>query len=430
MEAPAAAAGRLCLGFLSGETARIGAASTGNSALRLIANIRMDKLRPYLALLIVSLVLYIPVMTRAAAAQADFGGHILLALALPDSTRNVFHVLFHAVFLSIHRLAPSIPHSTAALLAILLLMTPVPMMAFALLRKATGDALPASLLIALSLALTILAPVAIWPSRSMLGYFNPVVYHNPTSIAARLFVIPLSLLALRIFQPGAIGSLNQKLYITLLSGAVVLLATLAKPSFTFVLLPGCCLFALWRRLRRQRVDWVLLVFGFCLPGACLLGLLHLLAYESAGGSTYAVGLFTTMRYWIPTWRIPIQFLLSLVFPLAVLALYYERACRHLYVKLCWLIFAVSAAIAYLLYEGGDRLGHGNFVWGSYNAIFLLMFASLWFLLEQHRREQHQGSADLSVAGFRVSRRVAIACIAFALHLICGIAYYVRFATEF
>ncbi|MCY3831583.1 MAG: hypothetical protein OXG85_01125 [Chloroflexi bacterium] len=227
---------------------------------------RMDKLQPYLFLLAVSFLVYLPVMTHAAAEFVDFGNHIKKALALPDSVTYVTHVLFHAVFLSVHRLAPQIPRASAALVAILSLMLPVPLMAFAIFKRAAGDALPTAILISLAIGLTILAPVTIWSNQFMIGYLNPIVYHNPTSIAARLFVIPLSLLALFVFC-GHPRTANQRVYTTLLSASVVLLGTLAKPSFTVVLLPGCCLFALWRLFRRQRVDWLLLVCGFCLPGA-------------------------------------------------------------------------------------------------------------------------------------------------------------------
>jgi len=391
----------------------------------------MHKLRPYLLLLALSLIVYLPVMTRATSEFVDFGNHIKKAHALPNLERPFGHVLFHAVFLVVHSLAPQASNASAALAAILLLMLPVPMMAFAILRRAAGEALPTVILMSLAIALTLLTPFTIWADKFMLGYLNPIVYHNPTSIAARLFVIPLSLLALRIFDGMSYRSLNQRVYITLLSGAVLLLATLAKPSFTVVLLPGCCLFALWRLFRRQAVDWLLLVGGFCLPGALLMGLFFMLSYESQGqGSAIAFGFLTFMQHWIPTWRIPIQFVLSLLFPLAVFALYYERGRRHLFLNLCWVIFAVSAAITYLLYEDGRRFTHGNLIWSSYSAIFLLMFASLLFLVEQHRRERQLGRGGLTLLGLRVSRSVAVASIAFALHLLAGIAYYYRFITQF
>ncbi len=395
--------------------------------------IRLKGAVPYVLLLLLSLVVYLPVMTRASAAEVDFGKHITKALALPDSTDHLVHVLYHAIFLSIHELAPSVPHKTVALWAILLVMLPVPIMAFAVLRKAAGGggALPTNVLIAVSFALTILTPIAVWPSRSMLGYINPIVYHNPTSITARLFVIPLSLLALRIFQLQVGRSLNHRVYFLLLSASIVLLATLAKPSFTLALLPGCCLLAVWRLLRRQVVDWPLLLFGFCLPGASLMGLFFALAYVSNDSeSAIALGFLTQMQAWIPVWRIPVQLILSLLFPLAVYALYFEQARRHLYLNLCWVAFAVAAAAAYLLYESGDRLAHGNVVWGSYNAIFLLMFASLLFVVEQHARERQLGSGDFNSFGVAVSRNVAIASVCFGLHVLSGIAYYYRFVTQY
>ena len=366
-------------------------------------------------------------MKSASQRDVDFVTHIRIAQALPHSTHFVNHVLFHAIFRSIHHIAPSVPRTDAALLAILLVMLPVPLMVFALLRKAAGDSLSITVLIALSLALTIVASITIWLNRFMLGYINPIVYHNPTSITARLFVIPLSLLALRIFQAQPYRNLNQRVYIALLSATLLLLCILAKPSYAFALLPGCCLFALWRVFRRQRLDWLLLLCGFCIPGSLLLGLLYLLAYASADvESAIRIGVFTFIHQWIPTWRIPIQFLLSLVFPLAVFALYFERARRNLYLIMCWVIFAVGILPVYILYEDGIRISHGNFIWGSYNAIFLLMFASLLFLVKQHARESQSGSSDLSLFGLGISRKVAIALLAFGLHLLSGLAYYYRF----
>ena len=94
------------------------------------------RFRPYLLLLLLSLIVYLPVMTSASQIKIDFGLHIKFALEPPETTRLVNHVLFHAVFQSIHRIVPSLPHTDVALAAILLVMLPVPVMAFALLREA------------------------------------------------------------------------------------------------------------------------------------------------------------------------------------------------------------------------------------------------------------------------------------------------------
>ena len=386
------------------------------------------RFRPYLLLLVLGLIIYLPVMMHAIKLEVDFGSHIRRAVGLPENPQYVTHVLFHAIFLFIHRLAWFIPRSFSVMIAILAVMLPVPMITYALFRRAAGHTTSSGILIFISLALSIMSPITIWIDVGTLGYINPISYHNPTVITARLFVIPLSLLALRIFQEQAYRNLNQRVYVLLLSAVMVLLATLAKPSFTFALLPACCLFALWRSFKRKPVDWFLLL-GFCLPGICLMAIQYMIVYESADRtSTVAIGFLTVVREWIPIWRVPFQFLLSLVFPLAVFAMYFEQARQNLYLKMCWVIFAVAATQMYFLFEDGRRLANGNFVWGSYNAIFVLMFASLLFLLKQHAREYQLGSGEWMIFGMPVSRKVAFAFALFALHVVSGVAYYYRFIT--
>ena len=100
----------------------------------------------------------------------------------------------------------------------------------------------------------------------MIGYINPYVYHNPTLIALRLFVIPVSLLALRIFSNTSYRNANHRLYTLLLCASLVLRSTLAKQSFTLALIPGCFAFAAWRAFRGNRVDWILLSLRDLYPG--------------------------------------------------------------------------------------------------------------------------------------------------------------------
>ena len=80
----------------------------------------------------------------------------------------------------------------------------------------------------------------------------------------------------------------------------------------------------------------------------------------------------------------------------------------------------------LLYESGPRKWHGNFLWTSYNGIFLLMFASILFLLEQYVRELRHGYGSIQALNLRFSRRFAVALLLLGLHLLSGIAYYWRF----
>ncbi len=388
----------------------------------------MTYLRPYLVLVVLSLVIYLPVSLQASQFLHDYGNHIKLALELPESARRINHVFYHAVFLLAHRLLPSLLLPQAAVAAILTFMLPVPLMAFSIFKKAANQSLPDWLLMAFALGLTILAPVTIWTNSFMLGYFNPIVYHNPTIIALRLFAIPVSLLAARVFCERPFESMNQQIFLILLCAVLVLLATLTKPSYTFVLLPGCCVYAVWRLLRWRHINIPFLIFAICLPGVLMLGLMYLLAYYGFDdGSSLAIGAFTFMKLHIPTWRIPIQLMLSLIFPAGLYLCYPIQARRDLYLNLSWLIFGVGAAVVYLLYETGPRLHHGNFLWSGYSAVFVLMFASiLFFCRVRSSGQQREDRKTLSILGLRFTGRDVFVMLLFTMHLVSGIAYYFRF----
>lgn len=384
------------------------------------------RLAVYLMLALSSLVLYLPVMSHASRFTVDFGLHIILALKMPDKLEHVSAPLFHAIFLSMHRLM-GLSHQDAALAAILLAMVPVPLIAFALFRRCAGEYIAAEVLMAVALGLTIMSPITIWMQKNMIGYVNQMVFHNPTSITLRLFIIPVSILAFRIFQNKPFRSLKHRVYNLLLCAVLVILSMLAKPSFALALLPGCCLFAVWRCLRRENVDWRLLAFGVLLPGLLVLGLLALLSYvEHDDGSSIEFGPLTFMKLYLPTWRIPVQLLLSIVFPVGVSLLYARQASRNLFLSFSWIVFACGIFVTYSLYESGPRLKHGNFLWTGYSAVFLLLFAATRFLLEQYVRELRYGHSSLQVFGLRFSRRFAFASFLFGLHVISGIAYYLRF----
>ena len=385
--------------------------------------------RPYVVLFILSLIVYTPVMSRASNLQTDFGIHIRWAINLPETTDHVVHVLFHSVFLVTHRVLPAFTLTQAALAAILLFMLPLPLIVFAFFKKAAEATLPDPLLMALSLGLTIMSPITIWTNVFMLGYMNPIVYHNPTSIALRLFVIPVSLLALQVFHSPGYRSGNRRVYILLLCAVTILLATLAKPSLTIALIPGCCLYAIWRLSKRMQVDWLQLIFGVCVPGTLMLGMLYMLTYvNGTDDSSVAFGFLTYLQRRFATWQLPIMLFLSLVFPISVYIGYRKQARQNLYLNMSWVIFVVAAGMAYFLYEIGARIDHGNFVWPGYSAVFLLLFASMLFLLEQHAREHKEGLGNVRIFGITYSQNMVFLMLIFGLHVLSGIAYYSRFLT--
>ncbi len=391
--------------------------------------IALPGLLPYMFIFVLSLIIFVPIMKVAAEQYTDFGSHIIIAEDFPEKVTHVSYVLYHATYRLLKYFLPTIDSPDIALLAITVFILPLPMIIFSLLFNHSAGTISVYAILLLSGALTIVAPITIWTNETMVGYFNPVVYHNPTLIALRLFAIPVSLLALKVFSFPSYRDSNHRSYTRLLCALLLLLATQVKPSYTIVLIPGCCAFAAWRTLRGHRVDWKFLVLGICIPGSLMLGLQYLISYSNfADGSTISFGFLAFTRYWIPDWRVPVQLLLSLAFPLTVYLLYFAEARKHLYLNLSWTVFAVSALVTYCVYESGPRVDHGNFLWNSYITVFVLMFASVLFLVQQYQRSRLALPEDYQSMPSRMSLRFSISVVLFGSHAFFGIGYYIRFMT--
>ncbi len=393
--------------------------------------IAVQGLLPYIFLFVLSLVIFAPVIGVASKHVVDFGSHIWIAEDLPEKVKHVSYVLYHAAYRLLKYFLSTIDSPDIALLAILIFILPLPMIIFSLLFKPSEGSVSVHAILVLSITLTIVAPITFWTNEAMIGYINPVVYHNPTLIALRLFAIPVSLLALKVFSLPSYRDANHRRYTLLLCASLLLCATQAKPSYTIVLIPGCCAFAVWRRLRGHRVDWKLLVLGICIPGSIMLGLQYLISYFNyADGSSISFGVFVFTRYWLPDWRVPVQLALSLAFPLTVYLLYFAEAKKHLYLNFSWTVFAVSAMASYCLYESGDRINHGNFLWNSYITVFVLMFASLQFLVQQYVRTKLAWPQDCRSRPPKISLKLSISFVLFGAHVFFGIGYYIRFMTGY
>ena len=92
-----------------------------------------------------------------------------------------------------------------------------------------------------------------------------------------------------------------------------------------------------------------------------------------------------------------------------------------------MIFGVGAAFAYLFYEEGPRFWHGNFLWPGYSVVFVLMFASMLFFCRMYSsRIQRKSTGKFKLLGLSLTSREAFVLFLLGLHVISGIAYYIRF----
>lgn len=383
------------------------------------------KAAPYLMLLFLTAIIVWPVMSIAVN-SSDHSQHYRFAVySIAD--HHVSYPVFHMAIRSYQSLLPSSKPTSILLASVISFMLPLPLIIFWGLRQVSRRHLTENILICLALGLLIMSPITIWTdSKYMLGYINPIVYHNPTSNILRVFLVPLALLSLMPFTRSVGDNAQRRIVLGLVSASLLAIATLTKPSYTIALIPGMCLLSIWRFVRKRYVDWPLLALGFCLPAVIILLGQYASTYaNSHDGSTMGLGFLTFFGHYLPLWRFPIQFLLSVAFPAVVYFLYFAEARKHLFLNLSWVVFGVAVMILMFVSEVGPRAGAGNFIWTSYGAIFVLMFASLRFSVEQYVIER---SVDVDVdmpIRQRMSFRFGVAMAVFALHVLSGVAYYVR-----
>ena len=110
----------------------------------------------------------------------------------------------------------------------------------------------------------------------------------------------------------------------------------------------------------------------------------------------------------------LKFVLTILFPLSVLMLYWKEAIRDRYYNIGLLLFAVGAIQSYLLAEDGLRMFAGNFFWSGQLGLFLWFVVSMRFVLKKIFSNTPQP---------RQSMKLAAIYAAFTLHVVSGLVWY-------
>lgn len=269
-----------------------------------------------------------------------------------------------------------------------------------------------------------------------LGVFTPNPFHNATYMAARPFAM------LAFFKYGELLPLYEQENAWkehgrdyLLFSVYLLLATMAKPSFTIVLVGAAGILMLWRMFGSK--------FRNFLPtirlGICFIPTFVDLLYQFRGvfvpqeGQEGGIG-FTFGHVWMQYCsNIPLAIGLAAGFPILVLLLNYKELRRDSIYRFSWQIYVMSFLMAFCLYEKGFREMDFNFSWGYMYGIFFAFVGALLVLLRATARacekaaELHAGSnpeARSKCCGIRVV--IGIQWLAYLWHLICGLYYFYGF----
>lgn len=245
-----------------------------------------------------------------------------------------------------------------------------------------------------------------------LGAFTPNPYHNATYLAARPFSIPAFFLFADIL---AFYEKENKWFHPkyLCFSLFLLLSTLAKPSFTLVLVSTAGVIMLWR----LAASGFRKVKAFFQAGIWFLPTFLVLLYQfgnvfhPGGGTDSGVGFGFLTAWSTVTDNIPIAVLRGMAFPIAVLLFSLLQKQIPSLLKFSWQFFFTALLTLALLYEKGYRLPHVNFAWGYMYGLLFTCVVSLAILAEntlRHRQPVWQLGIQWAVYG---------------LHLACGMDYF-------
>lgn len=357
--------------------------------------------------------------------RADYLSHYKIALRIQNGEAlGVPHIFYHILIIGLKSLLPSESPSQLSALLMIGFRALLGVWLFLILRAQLSARLSSWWIGVMVVLFLLTAPLYLWRDaidtsgnidfiRHFTGYLNPLVYHNPTQNLMLIFVVPVSLIALRAVVPQPFQNARQRFILTALSAVLVMLMSLSKPSYSIALFPALGLVVLYRVVRRLPVDWWLLVVGLGLPFLFVLVLQYAVAYADPQRAAIQMGglvFFRTQGFQV--WEVALKCVLSVFFPLVAHLLHAKHALKDDYLNISWLVFGVSLIWSYFFYESGSRLSHGNFVWSAYAALFVLMFSTLLFLLKHYTAR----SAKRTLG-------TLLTVIAFGLQIVAGLYAY-------
>ncbi len=242
------------------------------------------------------------------------------------------------------------------------------------------------------------------------GVFTPNPYHNATYLAVRPFAILCFIWFVDLLQSYEEHFSWKK---GLAFSALLLLATMTKPTFTLVLVACAGLIMLYRLLRSRFGNFkASLCLGICfIPTFCdlLYQFFGMFGPKEADGSGMAFG-------WLVAWRIhcgniPLAILLAWGFPLAVLAIHHKELGKKPAYRFSWQFALTAAIMMMVLYENGARSGDMNFSWGYMHGLFFAFVESAIVMAASTLRRDKKWYL------------LGIEWLMFFWHLGCGLLYF-------
>lgn len=369
---------------------------------------------------IFSLVVFLcalPIMSRltglpldAAIWNSDHPAHLNMAAALADDWRNCLpHPLYHVTLVALsagNKIA--LPGIAATVLSMMIALKANLIVRILCTTRgevaadSTADQRMWPALVLASLLIMAMPLPNWWKSGVLLGQPSPNVWHNPTTI----FCMPIAL----VLFSSAVRSINSlSVSGCMLTGALFVVCTLAKPNFPLAFAPCCALMLILRGIHLKQ--WARVMgcgIAVIVPFLLLIGCQFMLAFGSASPDAAGIEIAPLKVWSLFTPNITASTILGLGFPLSVALAYPRRMYDDSHLNWAWLTLAIALLQMILFAETGSRWMHGNFAWG-------MLFATAIV---------YAYSARVLVAAPRDARRIWCTAI-LILHAVSGIVTLVR-----
>lgn len=243
------------------------------------------------------------------------------------------------------------------------------------------------------------------------GTFTPNPYHNATYLAARPFSIPAFFLFTDIlgFYEKEDKWFHPKY---LLFSISLLMTTMAKPSFTFVLCAAAGIIMLYRLIagRFQGIKAFFQMGIYFIPTFLVLIYQFVVVFEP-DNTEAGIG-FAFLKAWsTASVHIPLSILFATAFPLTVLLLRGKEKDLSALLRFAWQFLLLGLMTLLFLYEKGIRMPHLNFAWGYMYGLFFSYTVSLICLA--------RATLNHSQPRWKLILQWGV----YAAHMICGLDYF-------
>jgi hypothetical protein len=365
-------------------------------------------------------IIFAPLLTVVVSQRIDYGLHLFRAQTLANgmnlseflATSPIPNFLFEVLVAFTYSLLPHPDILSAAYIVALAFYLLLAVVIYWLIRAIEGrptNYWAGGKYVLCTLVAMLVAPIfLLTPDNPYFGYIAINVYHSPTMVLLKPFAVLQFHFAITAFDFASIDRARNH---WLRVAVVTVFSTLAKPSYTIVLLPALAVRAIYAYRKKEAVNWWLLVGGLVLPAVITIGAQSV--FFDAGA--FRLAPLAVFQEWAAQFNpkaadgLVLKFVLSILFPLVVYIMYGEQARRNRYLNFSWLCFGFGAAYTYLFVEA-NRVAHGNFTWSSGIALFVLFLTSLIFFLRQNRT-------------FVVRPAFIVGITILALHLVSGIVWF-------